>query len=61
MAAMYGSPDSVKLLLDEGADPLMKNQQNMTAIDFATQGRRPDAIEMLKTVTRAKRPSDGKW
>ncbi|MDM0119000.1 ankyrin repeat domain-containing protein [Variovorax arabinosiphilus] len=61
MAAMYGSPDSVKLLLDEGADPLMKNQQNMTAMDFAVQGKRPDAIEMLKAVVQAKRPSDGKW
>jgi ankyrin repeat protein len=61
MAAMYGSPDSVKLLLDEGADPLMKNQQEMTATDFATQGQRPDAVEMLKAAVRAKRPSDGKW
>lgn len=61
MAAMYGSPESVKLLLDEGADPLMKNQQNMTAMDFAVQGKRPDAIEMLKAVVQAKRPSDGKW
>lgn len=61
MAAMYGSPESVKLLLDEGADPLMKNQQNMTAMDFAVQGKRPDAVEMLKAVVGAKRPSDGKW
>ncbi|MGJ7486996.1 ankyrin repeat domain-containing protein [Variovorax sp. LT2P21] len=61
MAAMYGSPDSVKLLLEEGADPLMKNQQEMTATDFATQGQRPDAVEMLKAAVRAKRPADGKW
>ena len=61
MAAMYGSPESVKLLLDEGADPLMKNQQNMTATDFAVQGQRPDAVELLKVAVRAKQPSDGKW
>jgi uncharacterized protein len=61
MAAMYGSPQSVKLLLDEGADPLMKNQQNMTAMDFAVQGQRPDAVELLKVAVRAKQPSDGKW
>ena len=61
MAAMYGSPQSVKLLLDEGADPLMKNQQNMTATDFAVQGQRPDAVELLKVAVRAKQPSDGKW
>ena len=61
MAAMYGSPQSVKLLLDEGADPLMKNQQNMTATDFAVQGQRPDAVELLKAAVRAKQPNDGKW
>jgi uncharacterized protein len=61
MAAMYGSPQSVKLLLDEGADPLMKNQQNMTATDFAVQGQRPDAVELLKSAVRAKQPNDGKW
>lgn len=61
MAAMYGSPQSVKLLLDEGADPLMKNQQNMTATDFALQGQRPDAVELLKSAVRAKQPNDGKW
>ncbi len=57
MAAMYGSPESVKLLLDEGADPSMKNQQNMTAV----RGQRPDAVELLKAAVRAKASGDGKW
>ena len=60
MAAMYGSPASVKLLIDEGADPLMKNQQNMTAMDFAVRGQRPDAVELLKAAVGTKLPSDGK-
>ena len=60
-AASSGQVEIMKLLLDEGADPLMKNQQNMTAMDFATQAQRPDAVEMLKVAVRAKRPSDGKW
>ncbi|MGI4777376.1 MAG: ankyrin repeat domain-containing protein [Janthinobacterium lividum] len=47
MAAMYGSTASVKLLLDEGADTAMKNQQGMTAMDFAKRGNRPDAIQLL--------------
>lgn len=61
MAAMYGSAESVKLLLDEGADPMMKNQLGMTATDFAKQGKRPDAIEMLSAAVRAKQPNAGKW
>jgi uncharacterized protein len=37
MAAMYGTPSAVKLLLEEGADPLLKNQIGMTAIVRARQ------------------------
>jgi len=65
MAAMYGSAEAVKLLLDEGADTAMKNQQNMTAADFAERGKRPDAIALLakapKGGAKPKAPSDGKW
>ena len=60
MAAMYGSIEGVKLLLDEGADISMKNQQGMTAADFAKQGNRPDAVELLSGTARRK-TSDGKW
>jgi len=61
MAAMYVSPAAVKLLLDEGADPLMKNQLGMSAADFAQKANRTDALQMISDAMRAKRPSDGKW
>lgn len=62
MAAMYGSEAAVKLLLDEGADVMMKNQQNMTAVDFALRANRPSAAEMISAVVRTKAPrGDGKW
>ncbi len=61
MAAMYGTTESVKLLLNEGADTMMKNQQNMTAADFAKRGNRPDAIELLTSAMIGKRPQGGKW
>lgn len=68
MAAMYGSGASVKLLLDEGADTAMKNQQGMTALDFAKRGNRPDAVEMLSApkivlpgAVPAANPANGKW
>ena len=35
MAAYYASPKAVKLMLEEGADPLLKNQDGMTALDLA--------------------------
>ncbi|MDB5869706.1 MAG: Ankyrin [Polaromonas sp.] len=60
MAAMYGSSDVVKLLLKEGADITLKNQQKLTALDFAQRGNRPDAIEAIAASIRNKHPS-GKW
>ena len=35
MAAHYGTPAATKLLLEEGADPTLKNQKDLTARDFA--------------------------
>ncbi len=61
MAAMYGSTDAVKLLLDAGADVLMKNEQGLSAADFAQRGKRPDAVALIEAALQAKRPRDGKW
>jgi ankyrin repeat protein len=48
MAARYGSPHSVKLLLAAGANPELKNQNGLSALDFARQGVRPDAQKILE-------------
>lgn len=60
MAAFYGTPSAVKLLLEAGADPMLKNQQNLTAIDFAHRGNRADAAEIIAAFVRARQPR-GKW
>ena len=60
MASMYGTGDAVKLLLDEGADPLLKNEQGLSALQFAERGKRPDAIELVSKAVRAK-IATGKW
>lgn len=60
MAAFYGSPAAVKLLLDAGADPLLKNEQGLTAIDFAQRANRKDAADLIASAVRAKQPK-GKW
>jgi len=47
MAARYGSTKATQLLIDEGADLQVKNQLGLTALDFAKQGNRPDALEII--------------
>lgn len=60
MAAMYGTPAAVKLLLQEGADPSLKNQQGLSALQFAQRGNRADSVEAIAAFIRSKRPA-GQW
>ncbi len=60
MAAHYGTPAAVKLLLEAGADPLLKNQLGLSAIDFAQSADRPDSAEMIARFVRASKPR-GTW
>ncbi|HET8747072.1 MAG TPA: ankyrin repeat domain-containing protein [Ramlibacter sp.] len=60
MAAKYGTPAAVKLLLEAGADPKMRNELGMSAIEFAQQGNRRDSAEMIAAAIRATQPK-GKW
>lgn len=60
MAAMYGTSASVDFLLKEGADPTLKNQQKLTALDFAQRGNRPDAMKAIAAAMRSKQPR-GQW
>ena len=60
MAAMYGTPEAVKLLVDAGADPLLKNQQGLTAIDFARRASRTESVDLLAAAIRRKQAT-GKW
>jgi ankyrin repeat protein len=60
MAAHYGSPGAVKLLLEEGADPLIRNQQGLTAIDFAHRANRAASADIIAAFVRARQPK-GKW
>ena len=47
MAARYGSAKATQLLIEEGADLQTKNQLGLSALDFAKQGNRPDAQEII--------------
>lgn len=60
MAAHYGHPAVVKLLLEEGADPLLRNEQGLTAIDFATRAGRKESAELIAAFVRSRQPA-GTW
>ena len=60
MAALYGTPSAVKLLLEAGADPLITNAQGLSAIDFAQRHGRMDAAEIIAAFVRGRQPK-GKW
>ncbi len=61
MAAHYGSTASVQLLLDEGADPTLKNQLGLTAADFAMRVSRTESAAKIAEAIRRRQPDRGKW
>lgn len=60
MAAHYGTPGAVKLLLEEGADPTIKNRLGLSAIDFAHRANRTESAEIIAAFVRGKQPK-GTW
>lgn len=60
MAAMYGTPAAVQLLLEAGADPSLKNDLGLTAIDFASRVKKTDSVAIIAEAIRAQRPK-GSW
>ena len=61
MAAQYGTREVVKLLLEEGADPALKNQLGLGAADFAVRSERPELVEAIVAAVRRRAPNRGKW
>lgn len=60
MAAMYGSSEGVRVLLEAGADPTPKNARGLTALDFATQADNQPAMSRIAQAIRARKPP-GSW
>jgi ankyrin repeat protein len=61
MAAGYGTPEAVKLLLQEGADPTLRNELGLTAVDFAMRAERHDIAVLLSAAMRIPPPPQKKW
>jgi ankyrin repeat protein len=60
MAAQYGNTPAVKLLLEAGADPSIRNQLGLNAIDFAYRANRADSADLIASSVRKTQPK-GKW
>jgi ankyrin repeat protein len=60
MAAQYSTPAAVRLLLEAGADPTLRNELGLSAIDFAQRASRSDAAELVAAAIRNRQPK-GKW
>ena len=58
MAAHYGTPSAVKLLLESGADPTLKNSLGLSAIDFATQANRLESAAIIGAFIRGRHPKE---
>ena len=54
MAARYGHPDSVRALIELGADVSLRNQQGLDARDFALLADRRDIADLLTRALHAK-------
>ena len=53
MAAYYGTPLAVKLLLEEGADPMPRNQSHVNALDLALKAERQQSAFYLRAFIEA--------
>ena len=53
MAAHYGTPMATKLLLEEGADPRIKNQLGLTALAFARQAKKQESAQYIEAFEAA--------
>jgi ankyrin repeat protein len=60
MAARYGRPEIVGLLLREGADPTLRNDRGLSAIDFARMAGRDALVEEIAAAIRQRQPA-GTW
>ena len=57
MAARYGSPAAVKVLLDAGADPKLKNSLGLSALDFAEKGVQGESLMLIGDAIRKLNPA----
>ncbi len=62
MAAYFGTPEAVKLLIQAGADLNLRNQNGMTALDLAQRANHTNSAELIVAgLRRAQGVPRGQW
>ena len=61
LAAQYGSQAMVDALLDAGADVQLRNQQGLSAVDFAQLSGRQFMVDRLRQAYEATRKPKASW
>ena len=61
LAAQYGSQAMVELLLEAGADVQLRNQQGLSAVDFAKRSGREFMVQIVGRAFEATRRSKASW
>ncbi|MCF8208480.1 MAG: ankyrin repeat domain-containing protein [Rhodoferax sp.] len=54
MAAMYGTPAAVKVLLEAGADPTLRNEIQLSALDFAVRAKQDASAQLIEAFVRGR-------
>lgn len=54
MAGMYGTPGAVKVLLEAGADPTLKNELHLSALDFAVRAKQAASAQLIEAFVRGR-------
>jgi len=52
MAGQYANASAVKVLLEAGADPTIKNQLGLSALDFARNAERADSAAIIEAFAK---------
>ena len=61
LAAQYGPREVALLLLEQGADPTIKNQLGLTAVQFARRAERQELVQEIGAAIRRRQPGHGQW
>ncbi len=61
MASFYGNEEAARLLLEEGADPGLRNALGLTAIDFARRAERDALASAIANAVRGQQQTKGRW
>ncbi|SDM36754.1 hypothetical protein SAMN05428957_10540 [Oryzisolibacter propanilivorax] len=61
MAVRYGKSDVALQLVRAGADPAVRNERGLGALEFARQAGRDDMVDLITQALRRRQPARRQW